>query len=118
MSDVNPERTQEYQQRKERTATLTNLTLQSTDGSALPPTPTQEENDLLALGLMHPDEKAQTAQDKAMPSVAAQQAYLASGADASLKPGTPLPPSGESRRPPPAPPEQRSVPRTPEQPKP
>ena len=65
---------------------------------------------------MHPDEKAQAAQDKTMPSVAAQQAYLASGADANLKPGTPLPPSGESRRP--APPEQRSVPRTPEPPKP
>jgi hypothetical protein len=58
---------------------LTNLTLQSTDGSVLVPTPTQEENDLLALGLMHPDEKSQSAQDKAMPSVAAQQAYLATG---------------------------------------
>ena len=76
---TNPELQQEYQQRKERTATLTNLTLQSTDGSVVPPTPTQEENDLLALGLMHPDDKAQAAQDKAMPSVAAQQAYLATG---------------------------------------
>jgi len=76
---ANEQIAQEYAQRKERVATLTNLTLQSTDGSVLPPTPTQEENDKLALGLMHPDEKAQSPQDKAMPSVAAQQAYLASG---------------------------------------
>ena len=75
----NDELKQEYEQQKERTATLTNMTLQSTDGSVLPPTPTQEENDLLALGLMHPDDKAQSPQDKAMPSVAAQQAYLATG---------------------------------------
>lgn len=69
----------EYTQRKERTATLTNITLASTEGRDLPPTPTQEENDLLALGLMHPDEKAAPVQDRAMPSVAAQQAHLASG---------------------------------------
>ena len=76
----NEELKREYEQRKERTAALTNLTLQSTDGVAIgPPTPTQEENDLLALGLMHPDEKQQSASDKAMPSVAAQQAYLATG---------------------------------------
>ena len=79
MAEVNQELKREYEQRKERTATLTNATLQSTDGSVLVPTPTQEENDLLALGLMHPDDKAQSAQDKAMPSVAAQQAYLATG---------------------------------------
>ena len=79
MAEPNQELKQEYGQRKERVATLTNLTLQSTDGLVLPPTPTQEENDLLALGLMHPDEKTQTATDKAMPSVAAQQAYLATG---------------------------------------
>ena len=70
----NEELKREYEQRKERTAALTNLTLQSTDGVAIgPPTPTQEENDMLALGLMHPDEKQQSASDKAMPSVAAQQ---------------------------------------------
>jgi hypothetical protein len=69
----------EYEQRKERTAKLNEITLQSTDGTAIRPTPTQEENDLLALGLMHPDEKAPPAMDKAMPSLAAQQAYLASG---------------------------------------
>jgi len=69
----------DYEQRKERVATLTNLTLQSTDGTAIRPTPTQEENDLLALGLMHPDEKAPPAMDKAMPSLAAQQAYMATG---------------------------------------
>jgi len=70
---------QEYTQRRERTAALTNLTLQSTEGTAVRPTPTQEENDLLALGLMHPDEKAPPATDKAMPSLAAQQAYMATG---------------------------------------
>ena len=70
---------QDYEHRKERVATLTNLTLQSTEGTAVRPTPTQEENDLLALGLMHPDEKAPPATDKAMPSLAAQQAYMASG---------------------------------------
>jgi len=71
----------EYQQRKERVATLTNLTLQSTDGGGMcpAPTPTQEENDLLALGLMHPDDKVQGPQDRGMPSLAAQQAYLADG---------------------------------------
>jgi hypothetical protein len=106
MESSNPELRQEYQQRKERTATLTNATLLSTDGNTLPPTPTQEENDLLALGLMHPDEKVQPPQDKAMPSVAAQQAYLARGeALPSAPPASPRPA---------APPHQaeRSVPRT------
>jgi hypothetical protein len=105
----NPELRQEYEQRKERTAALTDLTLQSTDGSMVPPTPTQEENDLLALGLMHPDDKAQAAQDKMMPSVAAQQAYLATGAEmpkapaAAPRPATPprtepAPPHAEPNR--------------------
>jgi hypothetical protein len=82
---------QEYTQRKERTAALTNLTLQSTEGTAVRPTPTQEENDLLALGLMHPDEKVPPATDKAMPSLAAQQAYMATGEhlpSAAAAPGT------------------------------
>jgi hypothetical protein len=96
-----------YQQRRERTAALTNLTLTSTDGTALgPPTPTQEENDLLALGLMHPDDKAAPPQDKAMPSVAAQQAYLQDGTAlpqrAAASPARPAPAA-----------EQRTVPRTP-----
>jgi hypothetical protein len=69
---------QDYAQRKERVATLTKLTLESTDGTTVQPTPTQEENDKAALGLLHPDEKAQAA-DKPMPPLAAQQAYLASG---------------------------------------
>jgi len=104
----------EYQQRKERTAALTNLTLASTDGTALgPPTPTQEENDLLALGLMHPDDKAVSPQDKAMPSVAAQQAYLASGE--ALPQAQSRPQATPAPRPPPAP--ERSVPRS-EPPKP
>jgi hypothetical protein len=75
---ANEELKQEYEQQKERRATLTTMTLASTDGMAQPPTPTQEENDLAALGLLHPDEKAQ-ADLKPMPSVAAQQAYLATG---------------------------------------
>jgi hypothetical protein len=74
----NDELKQEYEQQKERRATLTTMTLASTDGMAQPPTPTQEENDLAALGLLHPDEKAQ-ADLKPMPPVAAQQAYLATG---------------------------------------
>jgi hypothetical protein len=67
---------QEYDQQKERRATLTNLTLQTTESQT--PTPTQEENDLLKLGLMHPDDKADPAAPE-MPAAAAQQAYLASG---------------------------------------
>lgn len=96
----------DYEQRKERVATLTNLTLQSTDGTAFRPTPTQEENDLLALGLMHPDEKAPPATDKAMPSVAAQQAYLASG---EALPAAHPAPAAPAQRP--------SVPRQPEHPR-
>lgn len=76
---VNEQLAQDYQQRKERTAALTNLTLQSTDGNSLPPTPTQEENDKFALGLMHPDEKVTPPQDKLMPPLGAQQAYLRDG---------------------------------------
>lgn len=57
----------DYQKRKEEVAQRTAATLQSTDGRELPPTPTQEENDLIALGLMHPDEKAVPPQDKAAP---------------------------------------------------
>jgi hypothetical protein len=68
----------EYEQRKERTAQLTNLTLQATDGNSQQPTPTQEENDLAALGLLHPDEKSNPPANP-MPPLAAQQAYLREG---------------------------------------
>jgi hypothetical protein len=68
----------EYEQRKERTAQLTNLTLQATDGNSQQPTPTQEENDLAALGLLHPDEKSSPPANP-MPPLAAQQAYLREG---------------------------------------
>ena len=71
------------------------------------PTPTQEENDLLALGLMHPDEKAQSPQDKAMPSLAAQQAYLASGEALPSAPAAAARPAAPPHRPEP----ERSVPR-------
>lgn len=93
----NPELRQEYEQRKERTAALTDLTLQSTDGSVLQPTPTQEENDLLALGLMHPDDKVQSPQDKVMPSVAAQQAYMLDGTALPSAPSAPPPAATTTR---------------------
>lgn len=54
-------------------AELTEQTLKVTDQSQ--PTPTQEENDLLRLGLMHPDEKA-SPDNPEMPSLAAQQALI------------------------------------------
>lgn len=81
-----------YQQQKERRATLTNLTLQSTDGRDLPPTPTQEENDLLALGLMHPDDKAAPVEDRGMPPLGEQQQYLLTG-EQPPAPSAPPPPS-------------------------
>ena len=113
---------EEYQQDKTRRANLTQQTLAVTEGQT--PTPTQEENDKLALGLMHPDEKAAPTAPE-MPAVAVQQAYLASDKNPDLKPGMPLPPEekpppgtqpplgGSTRREP-----ERSVPRTPEPPKP
>ena len=66
----------EYDQQKERRAALTNLTLKVTESAV--PTPTQEEIDLTKLGLLHPDDKGQGASPE-MPTVAAQQEYLASG---------------------------------------
>jgi len=98
---------EEYEADKARRATLAQQQAEVTAGSA--PTPTQEENDLAALGLLHPDEKA-AASTAEMPSVAAQQAYLALGIDPNLKAGTPLPPAA-ARQP------ERATPRT-EPPKP
>jgi len=72
----------EYDQQKERRAALTSLTLRVTESAV--PTPTQEENDMAKLGLLHPDEKSQGAAPE-MPTVAAQQAYLASG-EGSMEP--------------------------------
>lgn len=82
---------EEYAARKERVATLTNLTLASTEGTAVRPTPTQEENDLLALGLMHPDDKAPPTQERAMPPLEAQRAYLADGTALPSAPATVAP---------------------------
>lgn len=82
---------EEYQADKARRAQLTQQTMEVTAGST--PTPTQEENDRLKLGLMHPDEKADPDAPE-MPSVAVQQAYLASNKDPNLEPGTPLPQPG------------------------
>ena len=79
LNDQQREAKTQYEQRKERVARLTELTLQSTDGTMFRPTPTQEENDLFALGLLDPDDKVPPPQDRVMPSVAAQRAYLESG---------------------------------------
>src|SRR5580765_3635905 len=94
---------EEYEADKARRATLAQQQAEVTTGSV--PTPTQEENDLAALGLLHPDEKA-AASTAEMPSVAAQQAYLASGVEPGARPGTPLPPAGSAARQ-----SERSVPR-------
>ena len=66
----------EYDEQKERRAALTASTLMVTENSR--PIPTQEENDLLKLGLMHPDEKSTPAAPK-MPALEVQRAYLTSG---------------------------------------
>jgi hypothetical protein len=67
---------QNYQQQTERTRALTDLTLRVTESQT--PTPTQEENDLAKLGLLHPDEKS-VPNSPEMPPLHAQQAYVASG---------------------------------------
>lgn len=91
---------QDYEQRKERTAALTNATLRVTETSE--PTPTQEENDLTKLGLLHPDEKSQRAAPE-MPPLHAQQAYLATG-EGRVEPVTPQAQQRAVPRTPPAPP--------------
>lgn len=100
----------EYEQRKERTAALTNLTLQATDGNSQQPTPTQEENDLAALGLLHPDEKSNPPANP-MPPLAAQQAYLQSGTALPSAPATSPAAPRTTTTPPRAEPE-RTVPRS------
>jgi hypothetical protein len=69
---------EEYNQRRERVAALTAASLTATDGMAQQPTPTQEENDKLALGLMGVDEKSSPPANP-MPPLAAQQAYVQDG---------------------------------------
>jgi hypothetical protein len=64
---------EQYRADQKVRAELTEQTLKVTSQSQ--PTPTQEENDLLRLGLMHPDEKA-TPDNPEMPSLAVQQAML------------------------------------------
>ena len=104
----------EYDQQKERRAALTNLTLRVTESAV--PTPTQEEIDLTKLGLLHPDEKSPGASPE-MPTVAAQQEYLASGEGrmepverAPARPQAPVAhrPQPEQR------PAERNVPRSPD----
>jgi hypothetical protein len=69
---------EEYNQRRERVAALTAASLTATDGMAQQPTPTQEENDKLALGLMGVDEKSSPPANP-MPPLVAQQAYMQDG---------------------------------------
>jgi len=95
----------EYDEQKERRAALTASTLMVTENSR--PIPTQEENDLLKLGLMHPDEKSTPAAPK-MPALEVQRAYLTSG-EGSVEPVKEEPAAPQARQvPPPRPqPEQR-----------
>ena len=94
---------QDYEQRKERTAALTNMTLQVTEGAI--PTPTQEECDLLKLGLMHPDDIG-APEVPEPPPLHAQQAYLATG-EGRMEPVQAATQAQRSvPRPPPAPPRQ------------
>lgn len=80
---------EQYEADKQARATLTEQTLKVTGGST--PTPTQEENDLLRLGLMHPDEKADP-DNPVMPQLAVQQAVVEKAvADATPAPGQELP---------------------------
>jgi hypothetical protein len=64
---------EEYQAAADARAKLTEQTLLVTSQSQ--PTPTQEENDLLALGLMHVDEKVNPDSPE-MPPLHQQQGYL------------------------------------------
>jgi hypothetical protein len=64
----------DYEQTKSRRAELTAMSLQVSESQQ--PTPTQEENDLAALGLLDPDDKAVPAAPE-MPPLGMQQAYLA-----------------------------------------
>jgi hypothetical protein len=108
----------EYDEQKERRAALTTSTLMVTENSR--PIPTQEENDLLRLGLMHPDEISQPASPK-MPALEVQRAYLAAG-EGSVEPikEEPAPPPARHVPPPAARPQpeqrpaDRNVPRTPD----
>ena len=95
----------EYDEQKERRAALTTSTLMVTENSR--PIPTQEENDLLRLGLMHPDDISNPASPK-MPALEVQRAYLTSG-EGSVEPVREEPPATPARQvPPPRPqPEQR-----------
>jgi len=95
----------EYDEQKERRAALTTSTLMVTENSR--PIPTQEENDLLKLGLMHPDEISNPAAPK-MPSLEVQRAYLTSG-EGSVEPvkEEPAPPTRQVPPPARATPEQR-----------
>jgi hypothetical protein len=103
---------QAYQQQTERTRALTDLTLRLTESQT--PTPTQEENDLAKLGLLHPDEKS-VPNSPEMPPLHAQQAYLASGegrldlVQGQAQPGGPRQAAPLPRRT--EPPAERSVPR-------
>lgn len=64
---------EEYRADVAARASLTQQTLTVSQGT---PTPTQQENDLLRLGLMHPDEKADP-DNAEMPPTGLQEVFLA-----------------------------------------
>lgn len=88
---------QQYRADQAARAQLTEQTLAVTAQSQ--PTPTQEENDLLKLGLMHPDDKANP-DVPVMPPLAVQQAALEKAQPAPSQ--RPPAPQGGSASPPPA----------------
>jgi hypothetical protein len=82
---------EQYRADQEARAALTKKTLEVTEQNQ--PTPTQEENDLLRLGLMHPDDKA-SPQNPEMPPVAVQQAALRHAQQTAAVPDRPTPAPG------------------------
>jgi len=82
---------EQYQAHKEARAALTQQTLAVTEGQT--PTPTQEENDKLRLGLMHVDEKKDP-NNPEMPPVAVQQAAVEHKMQNAAVPDRPTPAPG------------------------
>jgi len=78
---------EEYRADKEARAKLTQATLLASQNT---PTPTQEENDLLKLGLMHPDDKA-SPDVQEMPPLDEQQAMVDAAVRDAAVPERPTP---------------------------
>jgi hypothetical protein len=95
---------EEYRADQAVRAKLTEQTLKVSESL---PTPTQEEIDLMRLGLMHPDDVA-VPENEEMPPVAVQQALLQKAQPAPSQ--RPLPPGGGGAAPIPGAPINRDVP--------